>query len=124
MDWCCNFQTKLGAVLISLSKMVSGALLISRNFAQNKKKFLASSCLSVCPHVTVRLLLPEIRYLRIFPKSVEKIQVSLKSGKIIGHDNVNSQLDATMTNFIDNYNQLNMFGAMISPITAYSVKHR
>ena len=30
--------------------------------------------------------------------------------------NINSQLDATITNFIDNYNQLNMFQAIISPI--------
>ena len=32
------------------------------------------------------------------------------------YNNVNSQLDAKITNFIDNYNQLNMFRAMISPI--------
>ena len=32
------------------------------------------------------------------------------------YDNMNSQLDATITNFIDNYNQLNMFRAIISPI--------
>jgi len=30
--------------------------------------------------------------------------------------NINSQLDATITNFIDNYNQLSMFQAIISPI--------
>jgi len=30
--------------------------------------------------------------------------------------NINSQLDAKITNFIDNYNQLNMFRAIISPI--------
>ena len=30
--------------------------------------------------------------------------------------NINSQLDATITDFIDNYNQLNMFRAIISPI--------
>ena len=29
---------------------------------------------------------------------------------------INSQLDTTITNFIDNYNQLNMFRAVISPI--------
>ena len=29
---------------------------------------------------------------------------------------LNNQLDATITNFIDNYNQLNMFRAKISPI--------
>ena len=27
------------------------------------------------------------------------------------YNNINSQLDATITNFIDNYNQLNMFRA-------------
>ena len=31
-------------------------------------------------------------------------------------NNINSQLDATITNFIDNYNQLDMFRAIISPI--------
>ena len=30
--------------------------------------------------------------------------------------NITSQLDATITNFIDNYNQLSMFRAKISPI--------
>jgi len=32
------------------------------------------------------------------------------------HNNINSQLDATITNFINNYNQLNMFRVIISPI--------
>ena len=32
------------------------------------------------------------------------------------YNNINSQLDATITNFIDNYNQLKMFRAIISPI--------
>jgi len=31
-------------------------------------------------------------------------------------NNINSQLGATITTFIDNYNQLNMFRAIISPI--------
>ena len=31
-------------------------------------------------------------------------------------NNINNQLDATITNFIDNYNQLDMFRAIISPI--------
>ena len=31
--------------------------------------------------------------------------------------NINIQLDATVTNFIVNYNQLNMFRAIISPIS-------
>jgi hypothetical protein len=30
--------------------------------------------------------------------------------------NINSQLDVTITDFTDNYNQLNMFRAIISPI--------
>jgi len=29
---------------------------------------------------------------------------------------MNSQLDATVTNIIDNYNQLNMFRAIVLPI--------
>ena len=32
------------------------------------------------------------------------------------YSNINSKLDATMTNFIDNYNQRDMFPAIISPI--------
>jgi hypothetical protein len=32
------------------------------------------------------------------------------------YNNINNQLDATITNFIDNYNQLNMFRATVSPI--------
>jgi len=32
------------------------------------------------------------------------------------YSNINSHLGATITNFIDNYNQLNMFRAIISPI--------
>jgi len=35
-------------------------------------------------------------------------------------NNINSQLDAIITNFIDNYNQLNMFRAIISPILSSS----
>ena len=31
-------------------------------------------------------------------------------------NNINNQLDATIKNFIDNYNRLNMFRAIISPI--------
>ena len=31
-------------------------------------------------------------------------------------NNINSQIDVTVTDFIDNYNQLNMFRAIISPI--------
>jgi len=30
--------------------------------------------------------------------------------------NLNNQLDATITNFIDNFSQLNMFRVIISPI--------
>ena len=36
--------------------------------------------------------------------------------KLMWESNINSQLYATITNFIDNYNQLNMFRAIISPI--------
>jgi len=32
------------------------------------------------------------------------------------YNNINSQLDATITHFIDNYNQRNMFRAIIAPI--------
>jgi hypothetical protein len=32
------------------------------------------------------------------------------------YDDITSQLDATITNFIDNYNRLNMFRAIILPI--------
>jgi len=32
------------------------------------------------------------------------------------YNNINSQLDAKITDFIDNYNQLKMFRAKISPI--------
>ena len=32
------------------------------------------------------------------------------------YNNINSQIDKKITNFIDNYNQLNMFRAIISPI--------
>jgi len=35
---------------------------------------------------------------------------------IDAYNNINSQLDATITNFIDNYNQLSVFQAIISPI--------
>ena len=33
-----------------------------------------------------------------------------------GFNNINSKLDAKITNFIDNYNQFNMFQAIISPV--------
>ena len=32
------------------------------------------------------------------------------------YNNINSQLDSTVTNLIDNYNQLDMFRAISSPI--------
>jgi len=34
----------------------------------------------------------------------------------MSESNINSQLDATITNFIDNYKQPNMFWATVSPI--------
>jgi len=51
---------------------------------------------------------------------------------IADNNNINSQLEATITNFIDNYKQLNMFRAIISPIlwstktvfTACGIMHR
>jgi len=36
--------------------------------------------------------------------------------KVYCDNNINSQLDTTITNFIDNYNQFNMFQVIISPI--------
>jgi len=32
------------------------------------------------------------------------------------YNNINNQANSTITNFIDNYNQLNIFRAIISPI--------
>jgi len=54
-------------------------------------QLLASSCLSVRPSVSMQQLVShrtdfhEIWYLRVFRKSVKKIQVSLKSDKNNGH---------------------------------------
>ena len=36
------------------------------------------------------------------------------------YNNINSQIDAKITNFVDNYNQINMSGAIISPILSIS----
>jgi len=50
----------------------------------------------------------------------DKIMLGISEGVLYNakfkYSNVNSQLDATITNFIDSYNQLNMFRATISPI--------
>jgi len=35
---------------------------------------------------------------------------------LISYNDINSQLDATITNLFDNYNQLSMFRAIILPI--------
>ena len=61
-----------------------------------EKRLLPSSCLSFGPDVTSRL--------------------PLNGFYKIWYSNINSQPDETITNFIDNYNQLNMFRAIISPI--------
>ena len=39
-----------------------------------------------------------------------------KAVRYFPYNNSNSQIDTTITNFIDNYNQLNMFRAIVSPI--------
>ena len=36
------------------------------------------------------------------------------------YNNINSQLDAKITDVIDNYNQLNMFRAKLSPETCWA----
>jgi len=53
--------------------------------------------------------------LRLF-KAKENLLVIQKMKYTDGYNNINNQLDATITNVIDNYNQLNMFRAIISPI--------
>ena len=40
----------------------------------------------------------------------------LSQKPLIKYSNISSQLDATITDFIDNYYQLDMFRAIISPI--------
>jgi hypothetical protein len=55
--------------------------IIFRRFSHNcENRLLASSCLSVCPHGTTQL-----SCLRIFRKSVEKTEVSLKLDKNNGY---------------------------------------
>jgi hypothetical protein len=87
-----SLRCHLGSFLfLELEGNLYGTLVIfllrgfSRRFSQNcEKRLLAPSCLSVCPHGTTRLPLDdfyEILYLRIFQKSAEKIEVSLKSDK-------------------------------------------
>jgi len=39
-----------------------------------------------------------------------------KQRMLFSYSNINSQVDPTITKFIDNYNQLNMFRAIVSPI--------
>jgi len=53
------------------------------------------------------LVMPDTNY-----KNVSDICVTV----LRRHNNINSQLDATITNFIDNYKQLNTFRSIISPI--------
>jgi len=55
---------------------------------------------------------------RIFclPHFYLRTQILKYTKRKVDYNNINSQLDATITNFIDNYNQLNMFRAIISSI--------
>jgi hypothetical protein len=55
---------------------------------KRENRFLTSSCLSVFPHVSARLLLgdfPNIWYWRLLRKSAEKLQIWLKSDNNIEH---------------------------------------
>jgi len=53
----------------------------------------------------------------MFPtRAVEKIKTHVLRSVNFFVNNINSQLDATITNFIDNYSHLNMFRAIISPV--------
>jgi len=64
-------------------------------------------CEWVCEWVSVQSVILEQDVVYIFDVSVT-----------VHHrcNNINSQIDAKITNFIDNYNQLNMFRAIISSI--------
>ena len=50
------------------------------------------------------------------PHKSKETVVSVSVHKQFWSNNINSQLDAIVTNFVDNYNQLSMFRAIISPI--------
>ena len=70
----------------------SSCWVVFQSRSQNcEKRFLASSCLSVCPSVRMEQLsshekdFREIWYLSIFRKSVETVRVSLKSDKITAY---------------------------------------
>ena len=54
-------------------------------------------------------------YLLSYPAHANMLIRTLNSGKILSTNNINSLLDATIINFIDKYNQLNMFRAIIRP---------
>jgi len=43
-------------------------------------------------------------------------KINILRAEVTLHNNIKSQLDETITHFIDNYNQLNMFRAIISSI--------
>jgi len=51
-----------------------------------------------------------------FTRTLRNKRLTTLTGIFVDYNNINSQLNATITNFIDNYNQLNMFRAIISPI--------
>ena len=58
-----------------------------------------------------------ISYQQDFKKVYEDLhKVCEVTCNILSYNNTNSQLEATITNFIDNYYQLNMFRGIISPI--------
>ena len=63
----------------------------------------------------------QIEKISHFPRNVKQFffycEVGNKSINLdVCNNNINNQVDATMTDFIDNYNQLSMFRAIISPI--------
>jgi len=68
--------------------------------------------ISIYIHFQIFLLIIKCRstYSRTFHPDGHKLYWTLL------YFNINSQLDATITNSIDNYNHLNMFRAIISPI--------
>ena len=61
--------------------------------------------------MTSQVRYTEINYLKISVEHVYQNDIEK-----FYNSNMNSQLDATITNFIDNYNQLYMFRVIITPI--------
>jgi len=60
----------------------------------------------------------KIIFIQVSRQSYSRIHANIEFQMQIlkWHNNVNNQPDATITDYIDNYNQLNMFRAIISPI--------